>query len=120
MRHITCGALAWGNKGSGRKPAVGGQTREDCCTLSTWPVMGVWLWKATDPACREWTRGSLRSLGLTEARDIRLSVSGIPDITGHCRRTENKMGVPGATPSALGPKGEEGRERGGTGWFLRG
>jgi hypothetical protein len=49
------GSGHWGNKGSGGKPAscqssavLGGQTREDCHTLSTRPRVGVWLWEATD------------------------------------------------------------------------
>ena len=64
-----------------------------------------------------WTRSSLRSLGLTEARDNRFSLSGIPDAAGHSRREENKMGTPGVTQSSPGPKGGEGRERGDAGWF---
>ena len=48
----------------------------------------------TQPA-RGWTRGSPRSLGLTEARDNRFSVSGIPDASGHCGRAENKVEAPG-------------------------
>lgn len=31
-----------------------------------------------------WTSGILRSLSLMDARDNRLSVSGIPDTVGHC------------------------------------
>ena len=41
--------------------------------------VSVWLWEAMDPAHRGWTRGSPRSLGLTEARDNRFLVSGIQD-----------------------------------------
>jgi hypothetical protein len=82
--------------------------------LSTQPQEGIWLWEATEPQLgRKWTRGSLRSLGLTETRDNRFSVSGIPDTAG----AENKMGDPGVTQSALGPKGGEGREKGGARWF---
>ena len=45
---------------------------------SAW--VGVWLWEATGPQLGTgWTRGSPRSpLGLTEARDNRFSISGIP------------------------------------------
>ena len=65
----------------------------------------------------EWKRGNQRSLGLTEARDNRFSVLGIPDTTGHYGRAENKMGAPRVTWSSPGLKGGEARERGGTGWF---
>ena len=57
------------------------------------------------PTRRGWTRGSLRSLGLTEARDNRFSVLGIPDTTGHHGRAENKMGSLRVAWSALGLKG---------------
>jgi len=52
--------------------------------------------------------GSPRSLGLTEARDNRFSVSGIPDTAGHCGRAENKM----PPPTAWSAPGLKGRERG--------
>ena len=52
-------------------------------------------------ARRGWIRGSLRSLGLTEARDNRFSVSGIPDTAGHHRRAEKKVEAPGAAQSSL-------------------
>ena len=68
-------------------------------------------------ALRRWTRGSPRSLGLTEARDNRFSVSGIPDTAGHHGRAENQVEAPGVALSSLGPKGRKGRERGGAGWF---
>jgi hypothetical protein len=64
--------------GPGRTTALGG------C-----PAVGV---HGTQPVVG-WTRSSLRSLGLTEARDNRFSVSGIPDATGHYRRAENIMGA---------------------------
>jgi hypothetical protein len=64
-----------------------------------------------------WTRSSLRSLGLTEARDNRFSVLGIPDTAGHLGRTENKMGTLGAAWLSPGMKGGEGREKGGAGCF---
>ena len=89
--------------------------------LSTWHRVDVWLWEATgSQLTRGWTRGSPRSLGLTEARDNRFSVLGIPDTTGHFRRAENKIGAPGAAQSSCGLKGGEDMERGGTGWFPRG
>ena len=51
----------WG----GREPvsgqsscALGRQTWEDCQTLSTWSRMSNWLYEATDPTRRGWTRGS--------------------------------------------------------------
>ena len=50
----------------------------------------------------------------------RFSVSGIPDTAGHHRRAENKMGAPGVAQSAPEPKGGEGREGGGAGWFPHG
>lgn len=70
--------------------------------------MGVWLWKATDPAHRG---GQGAVLG------NRFSVSGIPDTAGHHGRGENNMGAPWEAKLAPGPKGGEGRERGGAGWF---
>ena len=85
--------------------------------FSMQPWVGVWLWKATDSVHRGWTRVTLRSLGLTEARGNRYSVLGIPDTTGHSRRAENKMGAQGVAWSSPGPKGGEDRERGGAGWF---
>ena len=63
-----------------------------------------------------WTKGSSRSLGLMEARDKRFSVSGIPNTSEELRTN----GGPRAAWAAPGPKGEEGRERGGSDWFLRG
>ena len=66
---------------------------EDCRTLYTWPGWVPGCRKPQTPAPGRWTRGSLRSLGLTEARDNRFSVSGIPDATGHYRRAENIMGA---------------------------
>jgi hypothetical protein len=64
--------------------------------LSMQPQVGVGLWKCHGTQhSGDWTRGSLRSLGLTEARDNRFSVLGIPDKAGHHRRTENKMGALG-------------------------
>jgi hypothetical protein len=59
-----------------------------------------------------WARGSSRSLGLTEARDNRFSVAGIPDAIGHRRRAENKVRAPGmAWTSPEQREGREGRER---------
>ena len=49
-----------------------------------------------------WTRGSLRSLGFTEARDNRFSILGIPDTAGHRGRAENKVGASWAAQSASG------------------
>ena len=72
------------------------------------------------PPLQGWTRGSLRSLGLTEARDNRFSVSGIPDTAGHLRRAENKMGALGEARSAPGPRGGKSRDRVGAGWFPHG
>ena len=57
------------------------------------------------PSLGGWARGSLRSLDLTEARDNRLLVLGIPDTTGHHGRAENKMGSLRVAWSALGLKG---------------
>ena len=115
------GQWVWRNKGSGRKPescqssgALGRQTQR---IAARFPRVCVQLWEATDPAHWGWTRGSPRSLDLIEARDNRFSVSGIPDTAGHHGRAENKMGAPGAAQSVLEPKGGEGREREGAGWF---
>jgi hypothetical protein len=58
---------------------------------------------------RGWTRGSLRPLGLTEAKDSKFSVS---DVAGHGRRAENKLGAPGTAWSSLGPKKERARREG--------
>jgi hypothetical protein len=58
-----------------------------------------------------WTRGSVRSLGLTEARDNRFSVSGISDTAEYRGRAENKVRVPGVSQSVPGLKGGEGGER---------
>ena len=66
---------------------------ENGLTLSTRPQVGVWLWEAMDPARGGWTRGSPRSLSLTETRDNRFSVAGIPDTSVHLGIAENKMGV---------------------------
>jgi hypothetical protein len=59
------------------------------------------------------------SLGLTEARDGRFSVSDIPDANGCRERAKNIVGAPGAAWSALGLKGE-GAGGEGAGWFLHG
>ena len=48
------------------------------------------------PALRRVARDNPRSLDLTEARDNRFSVLGIPDTAGHLGRAENKVGAPGA------------------------
>ena len=86
------------------------------------PLVGVWLWEAIESQLkgggRGWgeTRGSPRSLGLTETRDNRFSVSGIPDTAGHGRRAENKMGSRGHLGQSRGQR-EERAGRGGAGWF---
>jgi hypothetical protein len=54
-------------------------------------------------------RGCSRSLGLTEARDNRFSVLGIPDTTGHLGRVDNKVGALGAAWSSPGLKGRRGQ-----------
>jgi hypothetical protein len=41
----------------------------------------------------------------------------VPDITGHCRIVETKVGAPRETRSAPGMKEEEGRGKGGARWF---
>ena len=74
--------------------------------LYTWPGWVPGCRKPQTPAPGRWTRGSLRSLGLTEARDNRFSVSGIPDATGHCRRAENKVGAQEAAQSSLKRRGQ--------------
>ena len=121
------GPWAWGDKGSGRKPPparvlvlwVGrrrrtaahfARARGRCLAVGS---------HGTQPA-RGWTRGSLRSLGLTEARDNRLSVLGISDTARYRVRAQNKMGAPRAAGSSPGPKGGGGRGRGGAVWFPRG
>ena len=57
-------------------------------------------------------KASLRSLGLTEARDSRFSVLGVLDTAGHCGRAKNKVEAPGVSQSSLGRKRGEGREKG--------
>jgi hypothetical protein len=56
-------------------------------------------------------RGSLRSLGLTEVRDNRFSVSDIPEAAVCRRQSKNKVGALWAVNGAV-DKG-----RGGTGCF---
>ena len=106
------GRWVWGNKGSGRIPAsyqssgaLGGQTLEDCQTLSTWPQVGVWLWKATEPQQGLWA-------------------SQRPEISlGHPRHlwTPQKIWEQNAGPwgSSVIPraKGRRGQGRVSTGWF---
>ena len=74
----------------------GGRFRELLCTLHA-PWVGVWLWEATEPQSAGGGEGapSLRSLGLTEARDDRFSVWDIPDVAVCYRRAENKVGCGG-------------------------
>jgi hypothetical protein len=55
-----------------------------------------------------------------EARDNRFPASGIPNVAGHYRRAENKVGILGAALSAPELKGGEGRGRGDIGRFPRG
>ena len=77
--------------------------------------------KPWTPVCRGWAESSLRSLGLTEARDNRFSLSYIPDVTGHHRRAENKVGAPRGI--LVSPRAEERRgqgERGVLGGFHAG
>jgi hypothetical protein len=101
-----------GERGSGRKPAscqssgaLCGQTWKDCFTLSTWPLVGVWLCEVTGP--------SLVGGGQGAVLGTRFSASGIPDTSGHQGRAEHRMGGSwGGAQSAPGPKGGEGRERG--------
>jgi hypothetical protein len=58
------------------------------------------------PSPRGWTRGCPRFLGLTEARDNRFSVSGIPGTTGHRRRAEKKVGALEVAQSCPGRREE--------------
>ena len=62
---------------------------EDCLTLSTWPRVGVWLCEATDPS--SWGGGWTVDSRWTPQKNWEQS------------------GGLGAAPSALGPKGGEGR-----------
>jgi hypothetical protein len=55
----------------------------------------------------------VKSLGLTESRDSRFSVLGIPDRAGHLGRAENKVGAPWAVQPVSWPREGE-RERAGT------
>ena len=74
--------------------------------------MGVWLCEATDLV----HGASRRFLGLTEARDNRFSVSGIPDTAGHHGRAENKLGGPGGI--SFSPGDEERRGQGERGHWV--
>ena len=56
--------------------------------------------------------GSPRSLGLTEARDNRFSVSDIPDTAVWCGRAENKVGALGGSSVIPGTKERRRREGG--------
>ena len=49
--------------------ALGGWTREDCRTISTWPQVGIWLCEATDPTWWGVDKGQ---------PPVLVSVSGIP------------------------------------------
>ena len=104
----------------GENPHTGALGRWTRRAAAHFPHCPRWVSGCRKPralAHRVWPRGSPRSLGLMEARDNRFSVSGIPDVAGHHRRAENKMGAPGAAPSFLVVKKGEDRERGGTGWL---
>ena len=73
--------------------------------------------KPLTPHSGWWTRGSPRSLGLTEARDNRFSVSDIPNFAVCHRRAENKVwACRWLWPEAKGKKagGES------SSWFLLG
>jgi hypothetical protein len=100
------GHRAWRNKGSGKK-SVSCQSSD---ALGGCLAVGS---HRTQPV-RGWTRDSVRP------RDNRFSVLGISNAAGYHGIAENKMGAPGAAQSSPGPKGGEGRGRGGTGWFLCG
>ena len=115
---LCVGCRVLGNKGGGRKPAfhqssgaLGGQTQETGACFPCGPRVVSGCGKPLDPSSAGGGKGTV--LG------TRFSVSGIPDTAGHLRRAEDKMGSPGVTWSSPGTKEEEGRERGGTGWFPR-
>jgi hypothetical protein len=80
-------------------------------------ALSTWWCKATNPVHRGGTGSSPMSLGLTEARDNRFSVSDIPDTAICCRRAEYKPGLKRVTQASPGPKGGEGRGKGVVGWF---
>ena len=95
-----------GERRSGRKPvsrqsssALGRQRWKIAAALfHTAPVGYLAVGSHETPACQR-GGGSPRSLGLTEARDNRFSVSGIPDASGHRRRVEKKMEALGVARS---------------------
>ena len=90
----------------------------DCRALSTPPRWASGCGEPQKP--RPGGRGkgiSPRSLALMEARDDRFSFSDIPDIAVCYRRAENKVRAPGTAQSSPGLKGDEGKGRGGAGWF---
>ena len=94
--------------------ALGSCTQEDCCTLLphafyTAPGRCLAVGSHGHQPTGGWTRGSLRTMGLGEARDNRFSISGIPDAAGHRRRAENKVGALWVDQPASGPKRGEGR-----------
>jgi hypothetical protein len=82
---------AWGNKPGRRKSESRQSSDVGGLPHSFHPAP---LWEAMNPSCGGWRRGSLRSLGLTEARYNTFSVSGIPDTSRHQGRAENKVGGP--------------------------
>ena len=121
---LLAGQWVWGKEGVGENPSptrvpvlwAGGRGRTAAC-FSRGPRWVSGCVKPWTPALMGWTEGTLKSLGLTEARENRFSVLDIPDATVCHRRAENKVGSPGVAQSALELKRGEGRERGGAGWF---
>ena len=67
--------------------------------------------EATDPSPQGWIRGSLRSVGLTEARDNRFSVSAFQMPLGTTEELKTKWGPQGQLGHPQGQREErEGRE----------
>jgi hypothetical protein len=88
--------------------ALGGQTREDCWTLSMQPWVGIWLCEATDPTWQGVDKGQ---------PPIPVSQS-LASHAGYGRGADNRIEAPGQTLSP-GDKWRECRGKRGAGCFPR-
>ena len=97
------GSGHWGIKEVGENPCPAraqvlweGGHRRLPCSLHVAPGGHLAIGSLRTAVHRGWRGNSLRSLGLTETRDNRFSVSDIPDIAVCLRRAENEVGAMGA------------------------